>query len=296
MNNHISILVILIVDVSVVLLLNCHVGLCSCYNRIFSFGDDTMDTGNFIHLIGKTPSKYKEAPYGKTFFRHATGRISDGRVLIDFYAAKKQFLSDSLVIMGGIGENDYYSYFIKGKPPKDGNIISDVIADISHFIEELIVVNGAKAFVVANNFPVGCLASYLSRFHSDDHEDYDEHGCLKSFNEFSQKHNEQLYSAIGQIRYSYPNVKVIYADYYNATMEFIKKPSRFGIGDPLVACCGGNGPYHTSMECNGTAKLWGDPHHFANWDGMHMTEKAYNIIMEGVLNGPFADPPFPLSC
>ncbi|KAL5681423.1 hypothetical protein ACJX0J_007808, partial [Zea mays] len=292
MNNHISILVILIVDVSVVLLLNSHVGLCSCYNRIFSFGDDTMDTGNFIHLIGKAPSKYKEAPYGKTFFRHATGRISDGRVLIDFYAealklpmippilpeknfgcfphganfavfgatargkvffsgspwcigtqmywfdqlvdriapgdaAKKQFLSDSLVIMGGIGQNDYYSYFIKGKPPKDGNIISDVIADISHFIEELIVVNGAKAFVVANNFPVGCLASYLSRFHSDDHEDYDEHGCLKSFNEFSQKHNEQLYSAIGQIRYSYPNVKVIYADYYNATMEFIKKPSRF---------------------------------------------------------------------
>jgi hypothetical protein len=69
-----------------------------------------------------------------------------------------------------------------------------------------------------------------------------------------------------------------------------------GIGDPLVACCGGNGPYHTSMECNGTAKLWGDPHHFANWDGMHMTEKAYNIIVEGVLNGPFADPPFSLSC
>jgi len=46
-----------------------------------------MDTGNFIHLIGKAPSKYKEAPYGKTFFRHATGRISDGRVLIDFYGA-----------------------------------------------------------------------------------------------------------------------------------------------------------------------------------------------------------------
>lgn len=87
MNNHISILVILIVDVSVVLLLNSHVGLCSCYKRIFSFGDDTMDTGNFVHLIGKAPSKYKEAPYGKTFFRHATGRISDGRVLIDFYGA-----------------------------------------------------------------------------------------------------------------------------------------------------------------------------------------------------------------
>ena len=46
-----------------------------------------MDTGNFVHLIGKNASKYKEAPYGNTFFRHATGRMSDGRVLIDFYGA-----------------------------------------------------------------------------------------------------------------------------------------------------------------------------------------------------------------
>ncbi|KAL5681415.1 hypothetical protein ACJX0J_007800, partial [Zea mays] len=292
MNNHVSILAVLIVYVSVVLLLNSHVGLCSCYKRIFSFGDDTMDTGNFVHLIGKAPSKYKEAPYGKTFFRHATGRISDGRVLIDFYAealklpmippilpeknsgyfphganfavlgatardrlfysgspwclgaqiswfnemvdriapgdaAKEQFLSDSLVVLGGIGGNDYYSYFIDGEPPKDGNIISDVIAYISHMIEELILINGAKAFVVPNNFPIGCLASYLSRFHSDNHEDYDEHGCIKSLNEFSQKHNEQLYSDIGRLRFTYPNVKLIYADYYNATMEFIKNPGRF---------------------------------------------------------------------
>ncbi|KAG0521317.1 hypothetical protein BDA96_08G150100, partial [Sorghum bicolor] len=346
MSSHVSISVVVIVLVPVVLLLNSHVGLCSCYKRIFSFGDDSMDTGNFVHLIGKNASKYKEAPYGNTFFRHATGRMSDGRVLIDFYAqalklplippilpekdsghfphganfavfgatareqlfysgspwclgtqmgwfhnmvdriaprdaAKKQFLSDSLVVMGGIGGNDYYSYFIAGKPSKDGNIIPDVIAYIEHFIEELICSTGAKAFLIPNNFPIGCFASYLSRFHSDNPEDYDEHGCLRWFNEFSQTHNEQLYSAIGRINITYPDVKLIYADYYNATMEFIKNPGRFGIGNPLVACCGGDGPYHTSMECNGTAKLWGDPHHFANWDGMHMTEKAYNIIVEG---------------
>jgi hypothetical protein len=52
-------------------------------------------------------------------------------------AAKEQFLSDSLVVLGGIGGNDYYSYFIDGEPPKDGNIISDVIAYISHMIEVL---------------------------------------------------------------------------------------------------------------------------------------------------------------
>ena len=100
--------------------------------------------------------------------------------------------------------------------------------------QELICSTGAKAFLIPNNFPIGCFASYLSRFHSDNPEDYDEHGCLRWFNEFSQTHNEQLYSAIGRINITYPDVKLIYADYYNATMEFIKNPGRFG--EYLLAC------------------------------------------------------------
>jgi len=50
------------------------------------------------------------------------------------------------------------------------------------------------------------------------------------------------------------------------------------------------------MECNSTAKVWGDPSSLANWDGMQLTEKAYSIIAQGVLNGTFANPPFTLSC
>jgi len=59
--------------------------LCSCYKRIFSFGDSIIDTGNFIHMSGNGSSRYKELPYGMTFFKNATGRICDGRVLVDFY-------------------------------------------------------------------------------------------------------------------------------------------------------------------------------------------------------------------
>ncbi|GJN23328.1 hypothetical protein PR202_gb10967 [Eleusine coracana subsp. coracana] len=69
-----------------------------------------------------------------------------------------------------------------------------------------------------------------------------------------------------------------------------------GFGDPLVACCSGDGPYHTSKDCNKKAKVWGDPDRFVSWDGMRMTEKAYNIIVEGVLKGPFTNPPLLRSC
>nr|CAB3477775.1 unnamed protein product [Digitaria exilis] len=74
-------------------------------------------------------------------------------------------------------------------------------------------------------------------------------------------------------------------------MEFIKNPSRFGVDNPLVACCGGDGPYHMGAACNKKARVWGNPSGFASWDGLHMTEKAYKVIAQGVLNGPFADPP-----
>lgn len=71
--------------VTILFLLNSHVAMCSCYKRIFSFGDSIIDTGNYVHLFGNGSSKYKEDPYGMTFFKHATGRMCDGRVLIDFY-------------------------------------------------------------------------------------------------------------------------------------------------------------------------------------------------------------------
>ncbi|RLN23613.1 uncharacterized protein C2845_PM07G16550 [Panicum miliaceum] len=285
-----------IILILVVLLLNPHVGLCSCYKRIFSFGDSIIDTGNFVHLGGKAASKYKERPYGMTFFKNATGRVCDGRVLFDFYAealklplippilpkkdsgefphganfatvgatarglrysgppvndtvgvpwslgmqmdwldqmmqrlgpgdgAQRQFLRESLVVMGEIGSYDYNSWFSAGQDVED--IIPDVITYISHFTEDLIIYHGAKAFLIPNIFPMGCLASYLSRYHSDNPKDYDEHGCLRWLNEVSQKHNQALSGEVTRLRFYHPGVKLIYADYYGAAMEFIKNPAK----------------------------------------------------------------------
>ncbi|URE47102.1 GDSL esterase lipase [Musa troglodytarum] len=47
------------------------------YNALFNFGDSMSDTGNV--RIGRLP-------YGITFFGRATGRCSDGRLVIDFIA------------------------------------------------------------------------------------------------------------------------------------------------------------------------------------------------------------------
>jgi phospholipase/lecithinase/hemolysin len=48
----------------------------ACYTRVFSFGDSLTDTGN--------NGAYPPWPYGETYFHKATGRSSNGRLIVDF--------------------------------------------------------------------------------------------------------------------------------------------------------------------------------------------------------------------
>ncbi|XP_062083483.1 GDSL esterase/lipase At1g09390 [Humulus lupulus] len=53
-----------------------------CKNRpvIFNFGDSNSDTGGLVAGLGFTVS----LPNGRVFFNRSTGRLSDGRLIIDF--------------------------------------------------------------------------------------------------------------------------------------------------------------------------------------------------------------------
>jgi lysophospholipase L1-like esterase len=231
--------------------------------------------------------------------------------------AKRQILSDSLIVLGEIGGNDY-NFWFNGVRPREvaGQFIPDTMAtigssiqvvpaacmliiiihcrtnpdqilmDLARILQELIRM-GAKTILVPNNFPIGCVPDYLSRYRSGNRADYDEHGCLRWFNDFSQRHNRELRGVVARLSARNPGVKLIYADYFGAAMEFVRDQRRFGIGDPLTACCGGDQqPYHTNKGCDRTARIWGDPRGFASWDGIHMTEKAYEVIAQGVSTGP----------
>ncbi|KAL2895765.1 hypothetical protein RDABS01_000763 [Bienertia sinuspersici] len=54
---------------------------------IYQFGDSISDTGNLIrdNPIGEH-SNFARLPYGQTFFHKPTGRCSNGRLMIDFFA------------------------------------------------------------------------------------------------------------------------------------------------------------------------------------------------------------------
>lgn len=52
----------------------------SCgFQAIYNFGDANSDTGGRSAIFAENPS-----PYGETFFGKPSGRVSDGRLIIDF--------------------------------------------------------------------------------------------------------------------------------------------------------------------------------------------------------------------
>lgn len=57
------------------------------FHKIYQLGDSISDTGNLIRQkpIGAS-TVYARLPYGETFFKHPTGRCSNGRLMIDFIA------------------------------------------------------------------------------------------------------------------------------------------------------------------------------------------------------------------
>ncbi|KAG8056025.1 hypothetical protein GUJ93_ZPchr0001g32270 [Zizania palustris] len=339
-----------------------------CYPRVFCFGDSLADTGNYAFLYGNDsgqPALWP--PYGETYFHRATGRFSNGRLVVDFVAdalglplvrpywsgqsagdfasganfavggatalspaffrAKgvpmgdvvhldmemewfrdllgllcpgdlagcKGMMNQSLFLVGEIGGNDYNTPLLSRVPITEiRSFTPSVIAKISSTITELIGL-GAKTLVVPGNLPIGCIPYYLMIFKSDKNEDYEpETGCLRWMNEFSQYHNELLIDELEKLRKLHPDAAIIYADYYGAAMEIFISPEQFGIEDPLVACCGGGGPYgvSTTARCgSGEYKVCDDPQKYGSWDGFHPSEAAYKAIAIGLLWGSYTQPP-----
>lgn len=57
-----------------------------CHSAIYSFGDSLADTGNWLASNPTAASTIDKPPYGETYFKRATGRFSDGRLVVDYIA------------------------------------------------------------------------------------------------------------------------------------------------------------------------------------------------------------------
>ncbi|ONM39821.1 GDSL esterase/lipase [Zea mays] len=216
------------------------------------------------------------------------------RELVQAAAAAQQngsvgaLLSGALVALGEIGGNDYNFAFSRGVP-RDAvrRFVPAVVDKLAGAMEELIAM-GARAFVVPGNLPFGCTPLYLQRFRANGGWwDYDPAtGCLAWFNRFAQYHNRVLAARLDRLRRLHPDVTIVYADWYEATMSIFQDPGKLGFTNALRTCCG-----NQTVPCGRPGcSVCKDPSTYGSWDGTHPTEAVYKVIADGVLHGPHASP------
>ncbi|GJN38106.1 hypothetical protein PR202_gb27118 [Eleusine coracana subsp. coracana] len=159
------------------------------------------------------------------------------------------FFHKSLFLIGEFGVNDY-SFAVFGMNISEIRLfVPDVIKAIS-LAAEGVIKQGAKTVVVPGIPPMGCDPPNLAMFPSDDPDDYDARtGCLKDLNDLSVYHNSLLQEAVKNVQKKYPNVRLIYADFFTPVMDIIESPDKFGfIKDVLRCCCGGGGKYNFNIS------------------------------------------------
>ncbi|XP_006651409.1 sinapine esterase-like [Oryza brachyantha] len=209
---------------------------------------------------------------------------------------RKEIMSKSLFLMGEVGGNDYNHPFFQNRSftTEIKPLVPKVIAKIENAIKVLIDL-GAKTIVVPGNFPIGCVPRYLTMFQNKTNPKYyDAFGCINWLNDFSKEHNRALKHMLEQIPRD-PTVTVVYGDYYDTTLEITHRPTIHGFKKEtvLVACCGDGGPYNSNslFGCGGpSSNLCSGPSAHISWDGLHLTEAAYNFVAHHMLHGPNSEP------
>ncbi|KAM3241585.1 hypothetical protein ACQJBY_054445 [Aegilops geniculata] len=140
----------------------------------------------------------------------------------------KEFYANSLFVVGEFGGNDYNAPLFAGKGLTEAyKFMPDVIQGISDGVEELIA-EGAADLIVPGVMPTGCFPVYLNMLDMPAHEYGSRSGCIRQYNTFSWVHNAHLKRALEKLRPKYPNVRIIYGDYYTPVVQFILQPKKFG--------------------------------------------------------------------
>ncbi|KAF3325284.1 GDSL esterase/lipase [Carex littledalei] len=193
----------------------------------------------------------------------------------------------SFFLVSEIGVNDYLIPSTMSIPFRDiYNFVPGVISAISSSIKDLIDL-GAKTLVVPGIVPFDCTPFYLTMFQSQNKEEYEQKtGCIKWLNEFSSYHDKLLQDELHKLRQLYPYATILYADYCGASIGIFESPKQYGFDAPLVACCGGEGPYNFSRLVNcgdAGSRVCADPSKYVSFDGFHLTDTANKMIVHEVL-------------
>ncbi|XP_031280634.1 GDSL esterase/lipase At1g09390-like isoform X2 [Pistacia vera] len=290
---------------------------------IFVFGDSNSDTGGYSFGLGFNFGP----PHGRTYFNQPSGRLCDGRLIIDFLSTLPRYtplqlggqmlqfsrfrsLSPQLISKGyknmvseedfkkalyifDIGQNDLAGAFGYLSYEQVLEKIPSFIAEIKFAISS-IYQQGGKNFWVHNTGPLGCLPQKLATTAKKASDHLDEYGCIQSLNNAANAFNIQLSALCEKLRSEMKNATIVYVDIYAIKLDLIANFTKYGFENPLMACCGYGGMpynYNPNISCSQTgANVYNQGSQYVSWDGVHYTEAANSNFASKILSTIYSTP------
>ncbi|XP_047162730.1 GDSL lipase-like [Vigna umbellata] len=202
---------------------------------------------------------------------------------------KAKRLLSTAVYLFSIASNDYASPFIKNPmnvtlPYSPEKFVDFVIGNITTVIKG-IYNEGGRKFAFLNVPPLSC-APLLRTFVNGTTIE----ACLQAQpSALARLHNIVLSRSFQNLEKQLSGFKYSIFNFYDAILELVKYPSKYGFREGSVACCGG-GPYRGDYSCGGKRgieefELCSDPGENVFFDSLHPSEKAAEHFAQLMWNG-----------
>ncbi|KAG8367539.1 hypothetical protein BUALT_Bualt16G0082400 [Buddleja alternifolia] len=105
---------------------------------------------------------------------------------------------------------------------------------------------------------------------------------MRSLNNLVTSQNNDLQLALSSLRREFPDVVIIYADYYNAFLSVLRGAPILGFDrrNLLKACCGSPifSPFSPQFCGNPGVATCPNRREYIHWDGLHLTQEANRHI------------------
>lgn len=221
------------------------------------------------------------------------------------YLPRMNAFKDGLYIIQ-IGGNDFsYAYMkLKMNAQQIKSYVPGVVNAITNAVKELYE-EGAQTIWVMDVGPQGCMPFVLTKYPYTQ-ADLDEHGCARPFNEAVIFYNRILKAQLSLLQEQLPGSTLVFVDTYDIQYSLIQDAKRYGFEFTTRACCGVGGQhnYDYNAQCGSSNHVHGqyltalscvDPSVYVNWDGVHLTDHANQVLARQILSGAYFHPFFPLT-
>ncbi|KAJ3684534.1 hypothetical protein LUZ61_013698 [Rhynchospora tenuis] len=182
------------------------------------------------------------------------------------------------------GTNDVVHYFQTTSSEKQNTTkYSEQLKEMAtQYVKDLYKL-GARRFAVVGLPPVGCLP--YQRTAAGGHDRV----CVANRNEFALTYNTKLKAEIDRLMKTnkLPGSKLDLVDIYPIIMELIQNPEKHGFKESKKGCCG-TGLVEVAVLCNKFSQTCANASEYVFWDSYHPTERAYEIIVDDVIDDALA--------